>query len=70
MKLIRCRDYAQMSRQAANVIAAQILIKPDSVLGLATGSSPIGAYQNLVEMYKNGDLDFSDVYSLESIPSK
>ena len=61
MKLIRCRDYAQMSRQAANLIAAQILIKPDSVLGLATGSSPIGAYQNLVDMYKNGDLDFSDV---------
>lgn len=61
MKLIRCRDYAQMSRQAANLIAAQILIKPDSVLGLATGSSPIGAYQNLVEMYKNGDLNFSDV---------
>lgn len=61
MKLIRCRDYAHMSRQAANLIAAQILIKPDSVLGLATGSSPIGAYQDLVKMYKNGDLNFSDV---------
>lgn len=50
-----------MSRVTANLIGAQIIQKPDSVLGLATGSSPIGTYRRLVEGYKNGDLDFSEV---------
>ena len=50
-----------MSRKAANIIASQVVLKPDCVLGLATGSTPIGAYKNLVEKYEQGDLDFSQV---------
>lgn len=61
MRIIRAKDYDEMSRKAAEIIAAQILLKPNCVLGLATGSSPVGAYENLVRMYKEGDLDFSKV---------
>ena len=50
-----------MSRQAANIISAQVILKPNSVLGLATGSSPIGTYKQLIEWYEKGDLDFSQV---------
>jgi len=50
-----------MSRKAANIIAAQVIMKPDSVLGLATGSTPVGTYKHLIEKYNNGDLDFSQV---------
>lgn len=53
-----------MSRKAANIISAQIITKPDCVLGLATGSSPIGTYDQLVEWYEKGDLDFSKVSSV------
>ena len=59
---IYCTDtYEQMSRKAASILAAQITQKPDSVLGLATGSTPIGTYETLVQWCKNGDLDFSAV---------
>ena len=61
MKIFRTKDYEEMSRKAANLISAQILLKPDCVLGLATGSTPIGIYDQLVEWYKKGDLDFSTV---------
>lgn len=64
MVIYRTKDYQEMSRKAAQIIAAQIMIKPDCVLGLATGSSPVGMYQQLVEQYKNGDLDFSNVTSV------
>ncbi|MGN1315188.1 MAG: glucosamine-6-phosphate deaminase [Lachnospiraceae bacterium] len=64
MRIIRTKDYEDMSRKAANIIAAQILLKPDSVLGLATGSTPVGTYRNLVEGYEKGDLDFSRVKSV------
>ena len=64
MRLIVAKDYADVSRKAANIIAAQIHLKPDCVLGLATGSTPIGTYQNLIQWYKNGDLDFSQVKSV------
>ena len=50
-----------MSRKAANIISAQVIMKPDCVLGLATGSTPIGLYQQLVAWYEKGDLDFSEV---------
>ncbi len=50
-----------MSRKAANIISAQIIMKPDAVLGLATGSSPVGTYQQLISWYEKGDLDFSQV---------
>ena len=64
MRLIKAKDYQEASRQVANIISAQVILKPDSVLGLATGSSPIGAYQQLIEWYNKGDVDFSRVRSV------
>ncbi len=61
MKFIKVDSYEKLSRMAANIIAAQVILKPDCVLGLATGSSPIGTYKNLAEACKNGDVDFSKV---------
>ena len=61
MKIMETRDYDHMSRQAANIISAQVIRKPDSVLGLATGSSPVGTYRQLIERYRKGDIDFSAV---------
>lgn len=61
MRLIIAKDYADVSRKAANIIAAQIYLKPDCVLGLATGSSPVGTYKELIAKYEAGDLDFSQV---------
>lgn len=58
MKIIKAKDYDDMSRKAANIISAQIIMKPSCVLGLATGSTPIGTYARLVEQYQQGDLDF------------
>ena len=63
MKILVAGDYREMSRKAANIIAAQIIMKQDSVLGLATGSTPIGIYDRLIELYQQGDLDFSRVSS-------
>lgn len=60
MKIVKATDYHDMSRKAANMISAQVILHPQSVLGLATGSSPIGTYQQLVEWYKKGDLDFTE----------
>ena len=64
MRLIRTKDYQEASRQVANIISAQVILKPDSVLGLATGSSPIGAYRQLIEWYNKGDVDFSRARSV------
>lgn len=64
MRIISAKDYDGMSRQAANIIGAEVIMKPNTVLGLATGSSPIGTYQYLIERYKQGDLDFSKVRSV------
>ena len=61
MKFITVDTYEKLSRQAANIISAQVILKPDSVLGLATGSSPLGTYKQLIEWYKKGDIDFSKV---------
>lgn len=61
MRIIRAKDYRDASRKAANIISAQVILKPDSVLGLATGSSPIGIYQQLIKWYEKGDVDFSQV---------
>lgn len=61
MKVIRAKDYNDMSRKAANIISAQVIMKSNCVLGLATGSTPIGTYAQLVEWYRKGDLDFSEV---------
>ena len=61
MKIIRATDYYDMSRKAANIISAQVIMKPNCVLGLATGGTPVGTYKQLVEWYNKGDLDFSEV---------
>ena len=64
MVLIEAKDYNDMSRKAANIISAQVIMKPHAVLGLATGSTPVGAYKQLVEWYNKGDLDFANVTSV------
>lgn len=61
MRILVCKNYDEMSKKAAQIIASQVTLKPDSVLGLATGSTPIGMYKNLVKMYNDNELDFSDV---------
>lgn len=64
IKFVCAKDYDEMSRKAANVISAQMVIKSDSVLGLATGSTPIGTYGYLAERCAKGDLDFSKITSV------
>lgn len=64
MLIYAVKDYEELSRKAANIISAQIILKPASVLGLATGSTPVGTYRHLVEGYQKGDLDFSKVTSV------
>ncbi len=64
MRIYKAKDYNDLSRKAANIISAQIIMKPNAVLGLATGSSPIGTYKQLIEWYKKGDLDFYEAKSI------
>ncbi len=63
MRVIVCDNYEEVSKQAAKIVASQLVLKPDSVLGLATGSTPVGMYNILSEMNKNGEIDFKDVTS-------
>ena len=60
MRISQSEDYQAMSRRAANILSAHVILKPDCVLGLATGSTPIGAYQQLIEWYRKGDLSFAE----------
>lgn len=64
MKIFQAKDYNHMSRIAANIISAQVIMKPNCVLGLATGSTPLGIYQQLIRWFEKGDLDFSKVTSI------
>ncbi len=61
MQIISCVDYADMSRKTARIIAAQVQLNPQSVLGLATGSTPIGTYKELIRHHHEEELDFSSV---------
>lgn len=61
MRIVKTKTYEEMSAIAAGIIGGQVLLKPNCVLGLATGSSPIGAYKDLVKSYEDGILDFSEV---------
>ena len=64
MKIIAAKDYTDLSRKAANIISAQVIMKPDAVLGLATGSTPLGTYSQLIQWYEKGDIDFSKTKSI------
>jgi len=61
MKIYQADSYIAMCRKAANILSAQIILYPRSVLGLATGSTPLGIYRQLIEWYRKGDLDFAEV---------
>ena len=61
MKVIVCENYEELSNQAAKIVSSQLIVKPNSILGLATGSTPIGLYRNLIEMNQKGEIDFSKV---------
>ncbi|MEA4895266.1 MAG: glucosamine-6-phosphate deaminase [Oscillospiraceae bacterium] len=61
MKLVIAKDYEHLSRQGAIIMASQVLLKPNSVLGLATGSTPLGTYKELIAMHRDGMIDFSKV---------
>lgn len=64
MEFITVENYQKMCRKAANIISAVVINKDDAVLGLATGSTPIGVYEQLIEWFKKGDLDFKNVKSV------
>ncbi len=64
MKIYVSDDYKDMSRKAANIVSAHVILNPSCVLGLATGSTPIGMYKQLIDWYNKGDLDFSQVKSV------
>ena len=64
MKFIKVKTYEELSHKAALLIAAQMTVKPNSVLGLATGSTPVGTYKELIKMNQAGDIDFSTVTSV------
>jgi glucosamine-6-phosphate deaminase len=61
MRIIKTKDYQEMSEKAAAILIAQVVLKPDSVLGLATGSTPIGTYNQIVKGYEKGKVDFSEI---------
>lgn len=61
MRIYIVDNYEEMSKQGANLVASQVRLKPNSVLGLATGGTPVGMYQELVKKYEDGSLDFSEV---------
>ena len=61
MRIIKAKDYDEMSLKAAAIVASVVTLKPDAVLGLATGSSPIGLYKVLIEKCRQGELDFSHI---------
>ncbi|MBB6214384.1 glucosamine-6-phosphate deaminase [Anaerosolibacter carboniphilus] len=57
MRIIIAKDYKEMGKKAANMIASQIILKPESVVGFATGETPVGMYKELVNLYKLGSLE-------------
>lgn len=63
MQIIHCENYKEASLKAASIIASQVIVKPDCILGLATGSTPLGTYANLAKWCDEGLVDFSHVTS-------
>ena len=64
MMIYQGKDYKDLSEKAAEINAAEVFMNPDAVLGLATGSTPIGVYEELVKLYNMGRIDFSKVTSV------
>lgn len=64
MKIYAAKNDSDLSRKAANLISAQVIMKPNAVLGMATGSTPIGAYRQLIDWYNKGDIDFSQIITV------
>jgi glucosamine-6-phosphate deaminase len=63
MKIIVAKNYEELSRKAGNLFASQLILKSNAVIGLATGSSPVGMYKELIQSYRDGDIDFDEVVS-------
>lgn len=61
MRVIKVKDYEEMSSVAAAMVSGQVMLKPDSVLGLATGDTPLGMYKNLIKQFEQGKIDFSEI---------
>ena len=61
MRIIIADNYEEMSKRAAAMVSSQVILKYDSVLGLATGDTPLGMYKELIKLYENKEVDFSDV---------
>ncbi|PKM77162.1 MAG: glucosamine-6-phosphate deaminase [Firmicutes bacterium HGW-Firmicutes-15] len=61
MRIIMAENFEEMSKKAAAIVRSQIILKPDCVLGLATGDTPMGMYQELIKMYENQEVDFSEI---------
>lgn len=61
MRVIKAKSYQDLSRKAANILSAQVILKPNCVLGLATGNTPLGTYRQLADWYRKDDIDFSRV---------
>ena len=73
MKIIIAKDYDELSRLAADKVANVVRSRPEVVLGLPTGSTPLGMYRELISMNKEGKLSFKDVTTFnldeyESLP--
>lgn len=63
MKFIVCENYDEMSKEAAKIVVQQLKTKEDSILGLATGSTPVGLYKELISSYEKGEISFEKVKS-------
>ncbi|MBU3090916.1 glucosamine-6-phosphate deaminase [Clostridium sp. CF011] len=61
MRILVLDNYEEMSKKAALMIASQVMLKPDSVLGLATGDTPLGMYKELIALYNKKEVDFNEV---------
>lgn len=61
MRVIKAKDYDDISRKVANILSAHVILNPSCILGLATGSTVLGIYRQLIDWYRKGDLDFSEV---------
>lgn len=62
MKIFVYENYKKMSQAAAQLIAAQLMEKPCSHIGLTAGKTPVGLYQELIELYQNGQHIFADAW--------